>query len=133
MSYQVKVFFEDKTTQKYVISQNCGFPIHELKRKIFEKTGIPPILQRLCLQGSTDNFALPSQVICQKRAKRNDRHTVVIRGCNTDEFKINVDLNDEILDLKFLLSTILQDKSEYIQFTINDKQPSDQFCFNSNK
>jgi len=125
MSYQVKVLFEDKTVRNYAIEPNSPFVIHDLKRQIFETTGILPILQRLHLEGGIDNFAYPSQIICRKRTARNVQYVITIIGYNRDEHKIKVDGDDEILDLKFLFAAMIQDKPEHLQFTVNDKRVYD--------
>ena len=96
--------------------------ICDLKRKIFKSQGILPINQRLSLEGKTDNFTIPTRVICNIRNNRNPNASITISGYNQDNYKFAIDTNgDNILDLKFLLSQCIKEKPEYIQLIINNQ------------
>ncbi|ETO19045.1 hypothetical protein RFI_18193 [Reticulomyxa filosa] len=92
----------------------------ELKRKIHLEHGHLPVHQRLTIEGNVDSFEIPPKVKCTLRVKRDPKHTLTIFGYNLEEHRFAVDLEDTILDLKFLLSLIISEKPEHIQISCND-------------
>jgi len=123
---EVEVIYEPAgkvSSQSLVIgADDTDSIVCELKRKIFKSQGILPINQRLSLEGSTDNFDIPTRVVCKIRADRNPNATITISGFNQDNYQFAIDTqHDNILDLKFLLSQCIKEKPEYIQLIMNDK------------
>jgi len=97
--------------------------ICELKRRIFASQGIVPIAQRLSLEGDTDDFRIPTRVICTIRSDRRPNVSVTVSGYNQDNYKFAIDTQrDNVLDLKFLLAQCIKEKAEHVQLSINSKR-----------
>ena len=101
---------------------NVFSPVCELKRHIALRTGIPPQLQRLSLQGSTDSFRFPSTVLLTKRAARHELYSVTVQTYNETDpncrWTVQVDPNDTVLDLKFLLQPLVKADADYQQLYV---------------
>eukprot|EP01084_Bolivina_argentea_P059635 108924_1 len=120
---RLEVLFADTGKVDFFTIDKHASVVCELKRQIYRKYSIIPILQRLSLEAGVDNFNYPSRIICKKRAlQRNANINIIIRGYNEDEYELTIDKNDNHLDLKFLFGKIVKEYPEYIRFTFNDLQ-----------
>lgn len=132
----IQIVYDPETTttsnESFTFNTSTTSPnsiVCQLKRKIFTSQNILPINQRLSLEGRTDNFNIPTRIICKIRSDRNANAKITISGFNQDSHSFVVDpIRDNILDLKFLLSTNIDEKAEFIQISIDDKAMHNDIC-----
>jgi len=98
--------------------------VTQVKRYVNKQFGIPSYMQRIQLQSEVDRFQLPSTVIVTKRKQRQPSITIYFYSANDSQlspptvtsptkFQLQVDLNDTILDIKFLISQQVRSEPEY--------------------
>eukprot|EP01083_Nonionella_stella_P028488 78456_1 len=114
----IRVVFETGQPDVVISVAKNENPVAYLKWKIYQTVGWPPVDQRLQLLAETDKFNVYNDVICKRRT-RNPNTSVTIFSKNSDEYDVLVDVEDSVLDLKFLLSEITQAPPESIRLWVN--------------
>eukprot|EP01084_Bolivina_argentea_P037314 69001_1 len=110
------ITFEDlRLGEPLVISLNCSksSPYFEyyLRRELHRRKRVSPIKQQL-EEINSNTYKLIIR-------ERNPINQLTVHGHHYDEYILNIDNNDTIIDLKFLLAPLIDTKPEYIQFNYN--------------
>ena len=118
MSARIEITFEDKILGDPILldvpcNVNSPFFEYSLKKEIHLTKKVQPFAQLLT---KIDDY---SYQLKQKIRDPLLLKPLTVYGHNFDEYNVMVSPNDNVMDLKFLLSPLNATKPEYIQFNFN--------------